>query len=511
MTGVYLFNAQRNSRAGQTRDSSRMMTTRETPAFHLGIMAPIGLRWLSVSADRLVFHFNGFSTQRNVTEKSVTVGKRKVRVVELFCGAGGLSLGLQRVGFEIVQAYDSWKPAVEIYRHNVGPHAWQADLKDIFRVGPMVAALAPDMICGGPPCQDFSMGGDRVEGERAAMTRAFAMLVCIARPAWFLMENVGPAAKSQAWADARAMLVRAGYGLTETKLDASFYGVPQARKRLFVIGRLGEQDGFLVSALVAARSQRQTVIGDVLDVPEGYVYSRPFRAGRGVRSLAEPFPTITRTSWEPPRARYLNNPNPNDAIPADQAHVMTLDQLALIQGFPRDWRWVAGSRQDIRQMIANAVPSPLAEAIGRVILARENGESIPEIRGRFGLWLRQRGFSQASVRNAKTRLNRARRLLRGKTFANAALEIAALEAVAGFAALPIATRSDLRKALRLYREWQTEPKKMRSRSSGSGNVAKVLAAGTVGRCVNLGAVQHVRRPRVAPSFFWCSGRARPSS
>ncbi len=323
----------------------------------------------------------------------------------------------------------------------------------------MVAALAPDMICGGPPCQDFSTGGDRIEGERAAMTRAFAMLVCIARPTWFLMENVGPAAKSRAWTEAREMLVRAGYGLTESKLDASFYGVPQARKRLFVIGRLGEQNGFLELALVAARSERQAVIGDFLDVPEGYVYSRPFRAGRGVRSLDEPFPIITRTAWEPPRPRYLNNPNPKDPIPADAAHVMTVDQLALLQGFPTDWKWVAGSRQDVRQMIANAVPSQLAEAIGRVILAREIGESIPEIKGRFGQWLRRRGFSKASVRNAKTRLNRARRLLGGRTFADAALEIAALESVDAFIGLPMATKSDLRKSLRLYREWQSMPKK----------------------------------------------------
>ena len=362
-------------------------------------------------------------------------------------------------GLKSSKRMNTWKPAVDVYRHNVGPHVWQADLKNIFEIGPMVAALAPDMICGGPPCQDFSTGGDRIEGERAAMTRAFAMLVCIARPTWFLMENVGPAAKSRAWTEAREMLVRAGYGLTESKLDASFYGVPQARKRLFVIGRLGEQNGFLELALVAARSERQAVIGDFLDVPEGYVYSRPFRAGRGVRSLDEPFPIITRTAWEPPRPRYLNNPNPKDPIPADAAHVMTVDQLALLQGFPTDWKWVAGSRQDVRQMIANAVPSQLAEAIGRVILAREIGESIPEIKGRFGQWLRRRGFSKASVRNAKTRLNRARRLLGGRTFADAALEIAALESVDAFIGLPMATKSDLRKSLRLYREWQSMPKK----------------------------------------------------
>lgn len=380
-----------------------------------------------------------------------------MRAIELFCGAGGLSLGLKRAGIEVVQAYDSWPPAVETYRQNVGQHVWQVDLKDIFKIGPMIAQLAPDIIVGGPPCQDFSIAGEQVEGERAGLTRAFGMLVSIARPQWFLMENVPQVAKSTAWADARKMLKKGGYGLTECKLNAAYYGVPQTRKRLFVVGRLGEADGFLESALSAARSERQTVIGDIFDVPEGYIYSRPFRAGRGVRSLTEPFPTVTRTAWERPRPRYLNNPHPNDAIPASEAHVLTREQLAQIQGFPPSWEWVGGTRQDVFQMIANAVPATQAEAIGRVILAREVGGSIPEIQGRFSQWLgRSKGFSKATNRNIRSRVNRARRLLHGRTYADSAMELAALEACAGFEALPVGTKSDRRKALRLYAEWRAE-------------------------------------------------------
>lgn len=156
------------------------------------------------------------SADDSVTEFSVTYEEYfRVRAVELFAGAGGMSLGLIRAGFKLVQAYDSWAPAVDVYRRNVGHHVWQHDLKDIFHVGPMLAALAPDIIVGGPPCQDFSPAGERMEGERAALTRAFAMLVCISRPRWFVMENVPQAAGSRAWEDARAMLAKAGYGLTE--------------------------------------------------------------------------------------------------------------------------------------------------------------------------------------------------------------------------------------------------------------------------------------------------------
>ncbi|QDL99523.1 DNA cytosine methyltransferase [Rhodopseudomonas palustris] len=451
----------------------------------------------------------------------------EVRTVELFCGAGGMSLGFKRAGFELVQAYDSWDKAVEIYRRNLGGSVWQADLKDIFRIGPMLATLAPDILIGGPPCQDFSAAGERVEGERAALTRAFAMLVAIVRPRWFVMENVPLAARSQAWIDARAMLVKAGYGLTEAKLDASYYGVPQRRRRLFVIGRLGEQDGFLESALAAARSPRsmtiRDMIGDALgdachfqpcvsgtrgiwttdgpapticrdsrrSIPPNYrphptdsvlieagaFYTRPYYEGRGVRTLDEPAPAVIRTTRERPRPHYLANPHPADPVPAATAAVLTQKQVSRIQGFPIEWDWSSAGSRDTDQMIANAVPAPLAEAIGRVILAREAGDTIPEIQGQFGQWLRQQhGFSKAVVRNAKTRLNRARRLLDGRTFANASIEIAMLEATEGFLCLPTGTRSDLRKALHLYREWQSYAKERQAKRRAADLDIEAIAA-----------------------------------
>ncbi|MBN9244288.1 MAG: DNA (cytosine-5-)-methyltransferase [Mesorhizobium sp.] len=435
-----------------------------------------------------------------------------MRAVELFAGAGGMSLGLKRAGFNVVAAYDSWQAAVDIYRSNLGGYVRQADLKDIFRIAPEIVAERPDLIAGGPPCQDFSPAGDRVEGERAGLTRAFAMLVCVVRPKWFLMENVPQAANSEAWRDARAMLVKAGYGLTETKLNASFYGVPQARKRLFVIGKLDEADGYLESALVAARSAEATTVRDMLGdalgeafyahprhpgkrgiwgvdepaptmrgssrrpmpasyqtrpgdaalVKAGAFFTRPYYEGRGVRTLDEPAPAVIRTTRERPRPKYLANPHPGDPVPVTAAAVLTQEQVSRIQGFPSGWDWSTAGVRDVDQMIANAVPAALAEAIGRVILARDAGESIPEIQGRFGQWLRRsKGFNGQAVRNGKSRVNRARRLLGGRTFPDLAGELAALDAVEAFAALPTGTRSDLRKALRLYREWQEEPRRGR--------------------------------------------------
>jgi DNA (cytosine-5)-methyltransferase 1 len=427
-----------------------------------------------------------------------------MRVVELFSGAGGMSLGLKRAGFEIVRAYDAWPVAVDNYNRNIGDHAVVADLKDLLSTVPDILKLAPEMICGGPPCQDYSSAGNRTEANNARLTLAFALIVATVRPQWFMMENVIGCAKSATWAEARAVLKRAGYGITENKINASRYGVAQSRRRLFVIGRIGERDDFLASSVAAAASAHPMTLRDLFGatvpaaiyfpatsearrsvwssdepaptirersirpipasyqphpddaaiIQNGFVYSRPVRAGRGVRSIDEPFPTVTRTSWERPGPKYLSAPHPHDPIAASETAALSIAQASRIQGFPTWWQWHSSNQRDILQMIANAVPAPVATALGRVILDREAGRTAPAISGGFLQWLHKRGRSKASARNVKASAGRARRLLRGCTFDNLALEIVALEGIPEFQGMRKATQSDLRQALRLLAEYQ---------------------------------------------------------
>lgn len=220
-----------------------------------------------------------------------------------------------------------------------------------------------------------------------------------------------------------------------------------------MVGRLGERNGFLASALAGARDERQTVVGDVLDLPEGYFFIRPYGSGRGVRSVTEPAPSIIRTSRERAWPKYLTNPHPDDPVPVQQAAILTQDQVARIQGFPEGWQWGDATARDIDQMIANALPPQLAEAIGSVILAREAGQTIPVVEGGFVHWLRKRGRSGQSSRNAKSQCNRARRTLGGRTFQSLALEIEALDANEDFQNLDARTQSNLRGALRLHAEF----------------------------------------------------------
>lgn len=380
---------------------------------------------------------------------SITESWYFMKVIDLFAGAGGMSFGLQNAGFDIVAVYDAWHPAISTYRYNVGNHIRQRDLKDILSVGSELAQLNADMICGGPPCQDYSVAGERQEGENASMTKAFAMLVCIAKPQWFLMENVVQAVKSKAWLEAKSILQKSGYGFTECKLDASYYGVPQSRKRLFIIGRLGERDGFLTSAIKAAKSEKQTVIGDALGsaCPPIFLYPR-FRSNKAVWQSHEAAPTIIASSL-----RAI----PNTHIVPDGTVSPTLAQMGQLQGFPSSWQWLGKSRHENMKMIANAVPPPLAEAIGRVILARENGESIPAVQGNFTRWLMQRGQSNQVSRNTKSQLVRVYRLLNGCTYQNVDHAVLELEKTSDFQILDRKLKSNLRAALRLYSEYIFSP------------------------------------------------------
>ncbi|MBB3743505.1 DNA (cytosine-5)-methyltransferase 1 [Rhizobium sp. BK591] len=402
-----------------------------------------------------------------------------MRVVELFCGAGGMSLGLKRAGFDVVAAYDNNEDAVKNYCRNVGPHAHEADLSNLLLIVPKLLELSPDMICGGPPCQDYSPAGSGVEKENAKLTLAFALTIVAVRPTWFLMENVKEALgkNKKTWPQAREVLKNAGYGITEVVIDCSRYGVPQARKRLIAVGRLGECDGFLETAIREAATPKQLTIRQAFSntfgrmpdpdnpwnpeiaevIATGHVFTRPFYNGRGVRTVDEPFATITRTSAEPPTGRFRSQTHPRDSAHPTDTAAMTPYVMSRLQGFPHRWKWSAGNDRDLMQMIANAVPAPVIKIIGEVIASRQEGSSYQPADERFLQWLVRGGHrSRDTARNIKSNVGRARHMLYGRTFADITLEIAALEKVPGFDTLRTGTKSDLRQALRLHREYRDE-------------------------------------------------------
>lgn len=294
-----------------------------------------------------------------------------MRTIDLFCGCGGLSLGLEKAGFEIAQAYDAWEAAIKCYKLNFDHPVSSVDLSDVISAVSEIEPLQPDIIVGGPPCQDFSHAGKRNEGNRADLTKAFAEIITRVRPNWFLMENVARAKSSLAYKQARNMFISAGYGLTEIVLDASFCGVPQRRKRFFCIGKLGESAGFLEAPLVKSQSgEAMTVrqfLGEELAVEHYYRHPRNY-SRRAVYSIDEPAPTV----------RGVNRPVPagygghhSDTVSSDEVQALTTLQRARIQTFPKSFKWT-GTKTDLEQIIGNAVPVNLAKFVGKVILSYQN-------------------------------------------------------------------------------------------------------------------------------------------
>ena len=291
-----------------------------------------------------------------------------MRVVDLFCGCGGLSLGFQMAGFEVVAAYDKWKSALDVYRLNFDHPAEELDLSNVEKSSAIISQRQPDMIIGGPPCQDFSSAGKRnEEGGRGNLTIHYAQIISNVRPEWFIMENVARITKTQKLIEAKSIFKHAGYGLSQQILDASYCGVPQKRKRFFLIGRLHERDGFMEpfinSDLATKPMTMRDYFGDSLGIDYYYRHPRSYMR-RGIFSINEPSPTVRGVNRPMPDGYQIHS---NDPVKSKEGiRSLTTLERSYIQTFPRSFQFF-GCKTDVEQMIGNAVPVNLAKFVGEAI------------------------------------------------------------------------------------------------------------------------------------------------
>lgn len=294
-----------------------------------------------------------------------------MRTVDLFCGCGGMSLGFQTAGFDIVAAYDNWKPAVNTYKKNFTHEIFQRDLSD-YSVVEEIREKKPEIIIGGPPCQDFSSAGYRDESlGRATLSKTYTDIVTSAKPTYFVMENVPRIRMSETYKYVYSTMKNAGYGLTEKTIDASYCGVPQKRKRFFLIGCLGAEDGFLDELLDEGLSDCPMTIydylGDSLGVEYYFRIPRSY-SRRAVFSIYEPCQTI-RGVDRPIPPNYKKHPqDPVEIGPLVRA--LTPKERSYMQTFPEEFIF-EDNRTNTNQMIGNAVPVKLAEYVAKAILKYE--------------------------------------------------------------------------------------------------------------------------------------------
>lgn len=344
--------------------------------------------------------------------------------VSLYAGAGGLDLGFAQAGFRCLWANDIDVDAVETHKANL---SGQAVCGDIAEIGfDHLVEQAPDWVIGGPPCQGFSVAGHmRPDDPRSAHVQVFMDAVEAVRPSGFVMENVAALAENARWMHTihslRARAERLGYRVDLWVLDSSEYGVPQSRRRMFLIGAF---DATPVRPTKLAASERQSVRDALSTLPE---YGKPgndsmcraivtparnpvlrkspyagmlFNGKGRALNLDAPAPTLTASmggnrtpvidqellagladsNWiERYHQRLSSGGKPVSRIPKRMRR-LTVEEAAALQSFPCGMRF-AGSQSSQFRQIGNAVPPRLAAAVAESAFVAQFGAArVPGLR-----------------------------------------------------------------------------------------------------------------------------------
>ena len=374
-----------------------------------------------------------------------------MKTIDLFAGCGGMSLGFQNAGFDIVAAFEFWDIAAKCYEKNFQHPVFHTDLSDVDLATRQISTFSPDLIIGGPPCQDFSHAGKRIEAARASLTESYAKIIRNILPKYFVMENVDRVAKSNAFEKAKDIFNNAGYGLTKIVLDASKCGVPQKRKRFFCIGALGKDNNFMSDILIKGIQNKETTLRDyfsnTLDFEFYYRHPRNYNR-RAIFSIDEPAPTMRGVNRPVPQGYHGH---PNDACPiSNNIRALTTLERALIQTFPASFKW-CGNKTEMEQMIGNAVPVKLAEyvalAIKQYIKTERQFEKDKDL---FINWLINiKNYSQRSAKDTISRIRRADKICHIDAFSNKYYFYNLMQAKE-YNNLSISVRSQIKRALSLY-------------------------------------------------------------
>jgi DNA (cytosine-5)-methyltransferase 1 len=335
--------------------------------------------------------------------------KKQFTFIDLFSGAGGLTLGFVKAGFRPIYAVEHEPAFAQTYAANFGTHVETRPIEDAI-ADKSILKIKADLVIGGPPCQGFSnLGLNRPSDPRRILWRYFMDVVESSKCKMFLIENVPNLLTSP---EGQAIMKAArdmGFHVSAKLLLASRFGVPQNRKRVFILGsKLGPVD------LPEENGKRMTVKQAFKGIPgkpktydfvqngpvptiKLHIGRRPTATSQIRYALIPPggnrfdlqriAPELTPGCWKrkqdggtdlfgrlewhqparctirtefykPEKGRYLH-PSENRPI--------THWEAARLQTFPDDFLW-CGSKIKIAIQIGNAVPPKLAENIAQYVL-----------------------------------------------------------------------------------------------------------------------------------------------
>lgn len=165
--------------------------------------------------------------------------RNRFRLIDVFAGAGGMTLGFSRMfghAFDSVWANDFNADCVRTYRRNFGDHCMSGDIVDILS-DPTTEIPPADVVIGGPPCQGFSLLNKNREGDpRKQLWRPFFEVVERSKAQVFVMENVPQLLGSFEHGEIMGTAEAMGFKCWGAVLSAADYGVPQTRRRAFIVG-----------------------------------------------------------------------------------------------------------------------------------------------------------------------------------------------------------------------------------------------------------------------------------
>jgi DNA (cytosine-5)-methyltransferase 1 len=323
--------------------------------------------------------------------------------IELFAGAGGLALGIERAGFETLGLIEFDKDASDTLKAN--RPEWNVIHDDVANISPRnlpelfgIQIGELDLLSGGAPCQSFSYAGKRLglEDARGTLCYHYAVFLQKLQPKVFLFENVRGLLthnKGRTYQTILDIFSEAGYTIQREIMNAWDYGVPQKRERLITIGIRND----LVDKLSIAfpeKHEYKPVLRDVLiDVPEseGTLYSEHKRKifdlvppGGYWRNIPEDIAKeymkscwemeggrtgiLRRLSYDEPSLAVLTSPSQKqtDRCHPIESRPFTVRENARVQCFPDEWEFCGRVSSQYKQ-VGNAVPVPLAFEIAKEI------------------------------------------------------------------------------------------------------------------------------------------------
>lgn len=331
---------------------------------------------------------------------------KKPTAIDLFCGAGGLTTGLKAAGFAVLAGFELNETAAATYKLN--HKRSRLFIGDLARIDPLhvmdslgLSKGELDLLAGCPPCQGFSTHKTRnrsssVEDVRNDLVFEVLRYIKVFLPKTIMLENVPGLAKDQRMLKLKSELKKLGYVINDDTvkvLDAADFGVPQRRKRMILqaslFGVINEPE-----KVKKKRTVKQS-IGALL--PPGLsgdkLHDLPVSRSKKVLAIIENVPSnggsrsdlplelwlpchikrpgsykdvYGRMSWEdvaPTITGGCTNPSKGRFIHPEQHRSITLREAALLQTFPRDYKFSLDKGKDYAAlMIGNALPPLLIKA-----------------------------------------------------------------------------------------------------------------------------------------------------